>query len=153
MLISTKINLPLEERFNLLIKNRINNSYINEEGDLINVFSPSELINKELLNKGIDCRGKNIDDLVMEIERLSIQRSREDFENLNTEEWKKADGEVWESNQTGWEQLNILKECVLELAFYAHDYQYEKMNLALKREFKKIKQFSSLLRKYKFDYC
>jgi hypothetical protein len=152
MLISTKINLPLEDRFNLLIKNRINNSYINEEKDLINIFSSSELINKELLNKGIDYRNKNTDDLILEIERLSQRRARESFEILNIEDWKKANGEVWESNQTDWEQLNVLKECVLELAFYAHDYQYDKMNLALKREFKKIRLFSSLLRKHKFDF-
>ena len=147
MTIGKLISLPLEEKFNLLIKNRINNSYINKDGDLINVFSSSELINKELINKGIDYRGKTIDDLVLEIENLSTRRARE----ISIDEWEKADGEVWESNQTDWEQLNILKECVLELAFYAHDYQNDKMNLALKREFKKIQLFSSLLRKHKFD--
>ncbi|MBG6187097.1 hypothetical protein [Flavobacterium sp. CAN_S2] len=152
MTIGKLLSLPLEERFYLLIKNRINNSYINEDGDLISVYSSFDVINKELINKGIDYRGKTIDDLILEIKRLSIQRSREDFENLNIEDWKKADGEVWESNRTDWEQLNVLKKCVLEMAFYAHDYHYNKMNLALKKEFKKICQFSGLLRKHKFDF-
>jgi hypothetical protein len=152
MTIGKLISLPLEERFYLLIKNRINNSYITEDGDLINVFSSSELINKELLEKGIDYRNKDIDELIVEIKRLSIQRSREDFVNRNWVDKENAGGEVWESNRTDWEQLNLLKECVLEMAFYAHDYQYDKMKLTLKREFKKIQQFSSLLRKHKFDF-
>lgn len=152
MTIGKLIILPLEDKFNLLIKNRINNSYINEDGDLINVFSSHELINKELINKGIDYRGKSIDDLILEIKRLSIQRSREDFENLNIEDWKKNDGEVWESNRNEWEQLNVLKEYVLELAFYKHDYQYDRMNFSLKKQFKHLSQFSSLLRKHKIHF-
>lgn len=148
MTIGKLLSLPLEERFDLLINNRINNSYINEGGDLINVFSSSELINKELSKKGIDYRDKNIDQLILEIERLSTQRIRE----INIEVWNKANGEAWESNRTEWEQLNILKECVLDLAFYIHDYQHAKMKQTLKREFKKIQQFSSLLRKHKFDF-
>lgn len=152
MLISTKMNLPLQERFNLFIKERIANCYISSNGDLINVFSSFESINKELLNKGIDYRDKSIDDLILEIEKLSILKARESFENLNIEEWKKAEGEVWESNGTESEQLNVLKDCILELAFYMHDYQYDNMPLSLKREFKNIRQYSNLLRKHKFNF-
>lgn len=144
MLIGKKINLSLEEKFNLFINNRISNSYINEEGILINVFSSYDLINKELLNKGIDYKEKSIDYLILEIENLSAQAFREDF--------RKENREVWESNRTVSEQLNILRDCVLELAFFLNDYQYEKMNLTLKREFKNIRQFSSLLRKNKLTY-
>lgn len=142
----------MEERFDLLIKNRINNSYINVEGNLISVFSSSDVINMELLTKGIDYKDKGIDELILEIERLSQRRARESFENLDIADWKKADREVWEANRTEWEQLNVLKEGVLELAFYMHDYQYERMNLSLKKQFKHLRQFSSLLRKHKFQF-
>lgn len=76
MTIGKLISLPLEERFNLLIKERINNSFINEEGDLINIFSSPDLMNKELFKKGIDYRGKDIDDLILEIEELCNKKSR-----------------------------------------------------------------------------
>jgi len=150
MLIGKKINLSLEEKFNLFIKNRISKSYINGDGDLINVFSSSKIINKELLCKGIDYRGKNIDDLILEIENLSTKIARKDFENLNMLDLKKENCEVWEKNQTVSEQLIVLKDCVLELAFFLNDYQYERMSLILQKDFEKLRQFSCLLRKNKF---
>jgi hypothetical protein len=67
MTIGKLLSLPLEERFYLLIKNRINNSYINEDGDIINIYSSCELINNELLNKGIDYKDKAIDDIILEL--------------------------------------------------------------------------------------
>lgn len=133
MTIGKLIILPLEERFNLLIKNRINNSYISEDGDLINVFSSSELINKELLKKGIDYRDKAIDEIRMEI------RSKYPTK-LNPQ------------NREYLEELWILEDCLLELAFYLHDYDYDKMNPILQNEFKKLKQYSALLRKHRFNF-
>lgn len=118
MTIGKLISLPLEDRFNLLIKERINNSYINEEGDLINIFSSPALMNKELLKKAIDYRDKDIDDLILEIEELCKQKIKE----VNIDDWIKTDKEVWDSNTTEWEQLKVLKKYVLELAFYTHDY-------------------------------
>lgn len=148
MTIGKLISLPLEERFNLLIKERINNSFINEEGDLINIFSSPDLMNKELLKKGIDYRGMDIDDLILEIEELCKQK----IKKVNIDDWIKTDKEVWDSNTTEWEQLKVLKKYVLELAFYTHDYQYDKMNLTLKKHFEHLNQFSSLLRKHKFNF-
>jgi len=152
MLIGKKINLSLQEKFELLIKHRIANSYINEEGDLINIFSSSELINKELLKKGVDYKGKGINEILSEVENLRAQIVEKDFRNLNKLEVEIGNDEVWESNANVSEQLILLRECVLELAFFLHDYQYEKMNLTLKREFKNMAQFSSLLRKNEFTY-
>ncbi|PIF69464.1 hypothetical protein [Flavobacterium sp. 2] len=149
MRIGKKINLSLEEKFKLFIKNRIANSYSNEEEDLINVFASSELINKELWKKGIDYRGKNINDLFLEIENLRVQIIEDEFRHLNLLELENTDCRAWGSNTKVSGQLNVLKECVLELAFYINDYQYEKMDLIFKREFENIRQFSSLLRKYK----
>jgi hypothetical protein len=131
MLISTKINLPLEEKFNLLIKNRINNSYITEDGDLINVFSSSELINKELMNKGIDYKDKAIDDIILELRSKNHPTLRV-------------------QNRDYSEELCILEDCLLELSFYLHDYDYDKMNPILQNEFKNLKQYSDLLRKHRF---
>jgi hypothetical protein len=131
MLISIKINLPLEEKFNLLIKNRINNSFITEDGDLINVFSSSELINKELLEKGIDYQDKAIDDIILELRSKNHPKLRV-------------------QNRDYSEELCILEDCLLELSFYLHDYDYDKMNPILKNEFKNLKQYSDLLRKHRF---
>ena len=133
MLISTKINLPLEEKFNLLIKNRINNSYINEDGDLINIYSSSEIINKELLEQGIDYKDKAIDDILLELR----------FKNHPA---------LRVQNRDYSEKLCILEDCMLELSFYLHDYDYDEMNPILKNEFKKLKQYSVLLRKHKFNF-
>jgi hypothetical protein len=133
MLISTKINLSLEEKFNLLIKNRINNSYINEDGDIINIYSSSEIINNELLNKGIDFKDKAIDDISLELRSKNHPKLRV-------------------QNRDYSEELCILEDCMLELSFYLHDYDYDEMNPILKNEFKKLKQYSVLLRKHKFNF-
>ena len=133
MLISTKINLPLEEKFNLLIKNRINNSYVNEDGDIINIYSSSEIINKELLEKGIDYKDKAIDDIIFELRSKNHPTLRV-------------------QNRDYSEELCILEDCMLELSFYLHDYDYDEMNPILKNEFKKLKQYSVLLRKHKFNF-
>ena len=133
MLISTKINLPLEEKFNLLIKNRINNSYVNENGDLINIYSSSEIINKELLEKGIDYKDKAIDDIILELRSKNHPTLRVQNRNYS-------------------EELCILEDCLLELSFYLYDYQYNKMPLSVKRKFKNLKQYSNLLRKHKFNF-
>ena len=133
MLISTKINLPLEERFKLFIKNRINNSYINEDKDLINIYSSCALINKELSNKGIDYKDKAIDDLRMEIR-------------------SKYPPPLNPQNREYLEELWILEDCLLELSFYLYDYDYDTMNPILQNEFKNLKQYSDLLRKYKFNF-
>ena len=131
MLISTKINLPLEEKFNLLIKNKINNSYINEDGDLINIYSSSEIINKELLEKGIDYKDKAIDDIILELRSKNHPTLRV-------------------QNRDYSEELGVLEYYLLELSFYLHDYDYDKMNPILKNEFKNLKQYSDLLRKHRF---
>ena len=133
MLISTKMNLPLEEKFNLLIKNRINNSYVNEEGDIINIYSSSELIYKELLEKGIDYKDKAIDDIISELRSKNHPTLRV-------------------LNRDYSEELCILEDCLLELSFYLHDYQYNTMPLSVKREFKNLKQYSNLLRKHRFNF-
>lgn len=133
MTIGKLLSLPLEERFDLLIKNRITNSYISEEGYLINIYSSSELINKELLKKGIDYKDKAIDDIRLEL-------------------WSKNHPTLRVQNRDYSEELSILEDYLLELAFYLHDYDYDKMNLILQNEFKNLKQYSDLLRKYKFNF-
>jgi hypothetical protein len=133
MTIGKLISLPLEERFNLLIKNRINNSYLNEDGDLINIYSSSELINKELLKKGIDYKDKAIDDIRLELRSKNHPTLRV-------------------QNRDYSEELGILEDYLLELAFYLHDYDYDKMNLILQNEFKNMRQYSDLLRKHKFNF-
>lgn len=150
MLIGKKVNLSLEEKFNLFIKSRIENCYINDDGCLINVYSSSELINQELLKIGLDYKGKNINDIISGVEILRAKIVDNDFKNLNKQDLKKENSEIFKTNQTVLKQLNVLKECVLELSFFLHDYQYEKMDLTLKREFKNICQFAHLLRKNKF---
>lgn len=127
------MNLPLKERFDLLIKNRINNNYVNEDGDLINIYSSSELINKELLNKGIDYKDKAIDDIILELRSKNHPKLRV-------------------QNRDYSEELCILEDCILELSFYLCDYQYDKMNAILQNEFKNLKQYSHLLRKHKFNF-
>ena len=131
MLISTKMNLPLEVRFHLLIKNRINNNYINEDGDLINIYSSSEIINKELLKKGIDYKDKAIDNIILELRSKNPPTLRV-------------------QNRDYSEELCILEDCMLELSFYLLDYDYDKMNAILQNEFKNLKQYSVLLRKHRF---
>ena len=131
MLISTKINLPLEEKFNLLIKNRINNNYVNEVGDLINIYSSSEIINKELLEKGIDYKDKAIDDILLELRSKNHPALRV-------------------QNRDYSEELGVLEGYLLELSFYLYDYDYDKMNPILQNEFKNLKQYSDLLRKHRF---
>lgn len=130
---STKMNLQLQERFYLLIKNRINNSYITEDGDLINVFSSSELINKELLEKGIDYKDKAIDNIILELRSKNHPKLRV-------------------QNRDYSEELCILEDCLLELSFYLYDYDYDKMNVILQNEFKNLRQYSHLLRKHKFNF-
>ena len=133
MLISTKMNLPLKERFDLLIKNRINNSYVNEDGDLINIYSSSELINKELLEKVIDYKDKAIDDIIFELRSKNHPKLRV-------------------QNRDYSEELGILEGYLLELSFYLYDYQYDKMPLSVKREFKNLKQYSVLLSNHRFNF-
>lgn len=133
MLISTKINLPLEEKFNLLIKNRINNSYVNEDGDIINIYTSSEIINKELLEKGIDYKDKAIDDIILELRSKNHPKLRVQSRDYS-------------------EELGVLEDYLLELSFYLHDYDYDKMNPILQNKFKNLKQYSALLRKHKFNF-
>ncbi len=133
MTIGKLISLPLEEKFNLLIKYRINNSYVNEYGDLINIYSSSELINKEFLEKGIDYKDKAIDDIILELRSKNHPTLRV-------------------QNRDYSEELCILEDCMLELSFYLYDYQYDKMNAILQNEFKNLKQYSHLLRKHKFNF-
>jgi hypothetical protein len=133
MTIGKLISLPLAERFNLLIKNRINNSYINEDGDLINIYSSSELINKELLKKGIDYKDKAIDDIRLELRSKNHPTLRV-------------------QNRAYSKELGILEDYLLELSFYLHDYDYDKMNLILQNEFKNMRQYSELLRKNRFNF-
>ena len=133
MIIGKLLSLPLEERFDLLIKNRINNSYINKDGDLINIYSSSELINKELLKKGIDYKDKAIDDI-----RLELRSKNHPALRVQNRDYSK--------------ELGILEDYLLELSFYLHDYDYDKMPLSVKREFKSFRQYSDLLRKHKFNF-
>jgi len=149
MLIGKKMNLSPEEKFNLFIKNRIENCYINDDGCLINVYSSFELINQELLKIGVDYKCKNINDILSEVEILRAKSVETDFKNLNKQDFN-GNREISKTSQTVLKQLKVLKECVLELSFFLHDYQYEKMDLTLKREFKNICQFADLLRKNKF---
>lgn len=127
------MNLTLEEKFNLLIKNRINNSYITEDGDLINAFSSSELINKELLEKGIDYKDKAIDDIILELRSKNHPKLRV-------------------QNRDYSQELCILEDCLFELSFYLYDYHYDKMNPILQNKFKNLKEYSHLLRKHKFNF-
>ena len=127
------MNLPLKERFDLLIKNRINNSYINEDGDLINIYSSSEIINKELLEKGIDYKDKAIDDILLELRSKNHPAFRV-------------------QNRDYSEELCILEDSLLELLFYLYDYDYHKMKPILQNKFKNLKQYSDLLRKQKFKF-
>ena len=131
MLISTKINLPLEEKFNLLIKNRINNNYVNEDGDLINIYSSFDLINRELLKKGIDFGDKAVDDIRLELRSKNNPKLRV-------------------QNRDYSEEIGILEGYLLELSFYLYDYDYDKMNPILQNKFKNLKQYSELLRKHRF---
>jgi len=133
MLISKKIRLPLHEKFKIFIESRIANCYVSNEGNLINVYSPSELINKELLNKGIDYRNKSIDAI-----RLEIRLKNTSVLNIQ--------------NRGYLEELWILEDYLLELSFYLHDYNYNKMSPILKNEFKNLRQYSVLLRKNKFSF-
>lgn len=132
MTIGEKINLSLDEKFNLLIKNRINNSYINEDGNLVNVYSSATIINKELTKKGIVFKDKNIEDLILEVSELSL------------------DGFLEQKRRGDYKELDILKSYLLEVAFYIYDYQYDEMTIGLQAEFKNIRQFSTLLRKKVF---
>jgi hypothetical protein len=133
MTIGKLISLPLEERFDLLIKNRINNNYVNEDGDIINIYSYSEIINNELLNKGIDFKDRAIDDIRLELRSKNHPKLRV-------------------QNRDYSEELCILEDCLLELSFYLHDYDYDKMSPILQKEFKNLKQYSDLLRKYRFNF-
>jgi hypothetical protein len=130
MTIGKLISLPLEERFYLLIKNRINHSYITEDGDLINIYSSSEIINKELLEKGIDYKDKAIDDIILELRSKNHPKLRV-------------------QNRDYSEELGVLEDYLLELSFYLHNYDYDKMNSILQNEFKNLKQYSDLLRKHR----
>ncbi len=133
MTIGKLISLPLEEKFSILIKNRINNNYVNEDGDLINIYSSYELINKEILEKGIDYKDKTIDDIILELRSKNHPTLRV-------------------QNRDYSEELCILEDCMLELSFYLYDYQYNKMNAILQNEFKNLKQYSHLIRKHKFNF-
>lgn len=136
MTIGEKINIqnnqPLEERFKLLIKNRIGNSYNNDEGNLINIYSSSILINKELLKKGIEYKDKNIDNLILEFDELILKGFLEQNRTIIVAE------------------LRVLKSYIMEVSFYINDYQYGKMTLAQKNNFKNLRGFSELLRENKF---
>lgn len=134
MIIAEKMNLILEEKFNLFIEERIANCYISKEGDLINVYSATQLINKELLNKDIDYQDKSIDELRLELRSKNPQHP------------------MTFQDRRYLEELWILEDCLLELAFYLHDYDYDKMNMFLQNEFKDYRQYSELLRKHKFDF-
>lgn len=133
MTIGEKINLPLEEKFKLFVKNRVTNCYINTEHNLINIYSSYELINKELLKKGIDYRDKAIDDIRLELRSKNHPTLRVQYRDYS-------------------EELGILEDYLLELAFYLHDYDYDKMNLVLQNEFKNMRQYSELLRKNRFNF-
>lgn len=133
MTIGKLISLPLEEKFSILIKNRINNNYVNEDGDLINIYSSYELINKELLEKGIDYKDEAIDEILLELRSKNHPTLRV-------------------QNRDYSEELCILEDCMLELSFYLYDYQYNKMNAILQNEFKNLKQYSHLIRKHKFNF-
>lgn len=133
MIISKLISLSLEEKFNHLIKNKINNCYVNEHGDLINIYSSSEIINKELLAKGIDYKDKAIDDIILELRSKNHPKLRV-------------------QNRDYSQELCILEDFLLELSFYLHDYDYDKMNPILQNKYKNLKQYSVLLRKHKFNF-
>lgn len=133
MLISKKMNLPFEEKFNLFVKSRLNNCYISAEHNLINIYSSSEIINKELLDKVIDYKDKAIDDIILELRSKNHPALRV-------------------QNRDYSEELRILEDYLLELSFYIHDYNFDKMNLILQNEFKNLKQYSDLLRKHKFNF-
>ncbi len=133
MTIGKLISLPLEEKFNRFIKSRITNCYVSTEHNLINIYSAHNLINKELLKKGIDYQNKTIDEI-----RMEIRSKYPPTPNPQNREYL--------------EELWILEDCLLELAFYLYDYDYDKMNPILQNEFKNLKQYSDLLRKHKFNF-
>lgn len=133
MIISKLISLTLEEKFNLFVKSRVTNYYISAEHNLINIYSSSDLINRELLKKGIDYGDKAIDDIILELRSKNHPKLRV-------------------QNRDYSEELCILEDCLFELSFYLHDYDYDKMNPILQNEFKNLKQYLDFLRKHRFNF-
>lgn len=112
------------ERFQIIIEKLKNNSYINDNGIEINIFSDYNEINKELLLFGITIKDKTIEEIFEEI--VKEKNIRFPF---------------WDKNND-MRKLSVLLNYMKHLGFYIYDYNIKEMPKYLQDSFKCYKEFN-----------
>lgn len=112
------------ERFQIIIEKLKNNSYINDNGIEINVFSDYNEINKELQLFGITIKDKSIEEIFEKI--VKEKNIRFPFWNKNNDMRK----------------LSVLLNYMEHLGFYIYDYNIKEMPKYLQDSFKCYQEFN-----------
>lgn len=116
--------LEPKERFTILIERLKNDSYINDNGIVINVFSDHFEIKKELQLFGIATIDKTIEEILDEIIKEK---------NIRFPFWGK---------NNDIKKLTILTYYMQHLGFYIYDYNINEMPNYLKEEYKVYEEYS-----------
>lgn len=116
--------LEPKERFTILIERLKNDSYINDNGIVINVFSDHFEIKKELQLFGIATIDKTIEEILDEIIKEK---------NIRFSSWGK---------NNDIKKLTILTYYMQHLGFYIYDYNINEMPNYLKEEYKVYEEYS-----------
>ncbi len=116
--------LEPKERFTILIERLKNDSYINDNRIVINVFSDHFEIKKELQLFGIATDDKTIEEILDEIIKEK---------NIRFPFWGK---------NNDIKKLTILTYYMQHLGFYIYDYNINEMPNYLKEEYKVYEEYS-----------
>lgn len=116
--------LEPKERFTILIERLKNDSYLNDNRIVINVFSDHFEIKKELQLFGIATDDKTIEEILAEI--IKEKNIRFPF---------------WDKNND-IKKLTILTYYMQHLGFYIYDYNINEMPNYLKDEYKVYEEYS-----------
>ena len=104
--------------------------YINPEGIKITVFSPSELILKEIISLGIDPIGATISELQNQLSQICIQ----DYKDLTLGDYPIFT--LTELLKTKFYTKNtVIIHHLKELSYWLYDYDAEKMPANIKFDF------------------
>lgn len=117
------------EQFKIMIDRLKNDTYINNDGLLINVFTDYRIIEQELKLFGIDAQNKTFDEVLQEITNFMFIES---WLHFISSDFKK---------------LILLRKYIFHLGFYIYDYEINTMPKHFTKEFEIYKKYSLFFKK------
>lgn len=122
------------EQFKIMINRLRKDTYVNNDGLLINVFTDYRIIKEELKLFGINTQNKTFDEVLQEVTNFMFVESWLNFIS------------------TDFKKLALLRKYIFHLGFYIYDYEINIMPKHFQKEFEIYKKYSLFFKKRELFY-